>query len=121
MSEFDDIIQWNINRNNVTYDSTKELMMLVEELQEFENANTDDEEVDALCDLIVVAVGALWKKGYCPTLSLRETIEEISSRKQDPIQKDIWDKWGADGTKWCKDKAQPSGTLYVADYEKARL
>lgn len=94
--------------------------MLVEELQEFETAKTDDEEVDALCDLILVAVGALWKKGYCPTLSLRETIEEISSRKQDPVQKDIWEKWGADG-KWQKDKEQPSNTLYAADYEKARL
>ena len=119
MNEFDDIIQWNINRNNLAYDSSKELMMLVEELQEFENAQTDDEEVDALCDLIVIAVGALWKKDYCPTLSLQETIKEISSRKQCPLQKDIWDQWGADG-KWQKDKEQPSDTLYVADYEKAK-
>ena len=121
MNEFNEIIEWNIDRNNTTYDSTKELMMLVEELQEFENATTDDEEVDALCDLMVICAGALYKKGYCPTLSLQETIREISSRLQCPIQKDIWDKWGADGSKWQKDLSQPSDTLYVADYEKARL
>jgi hypothetical protein len=120
MNEFSEIINWNINRNNTTYDSTKELMMLVEELQEFENATTDDEEVDALCDLMVICAGALYKKGYCPTLSLQETIKEISSRKQCAVQKDIWDKWGASG-KWQKSATQSSDTLYVADYEKARL
>jgi hypothetical protein len=49
-----------------------------------------------------------------------EVIKHISSLKQDPQQKKVWDKWGASG-KWLKDKKQDPSTLYEPDYERCKL
>jgi hypothetical protein len=48
-----------------------------------------------------------------------ETIKEISSRNQDPIQKEEWAKNGING-KWQKDKNQDKSTLYKANYESCK-
>jgi hypothetical protein len=84
--------------------------MLYEELQEFFSAKNTNEQVDALCDIIVVATGALHKLGYNPKLALCETVKEISSRR------------GAvslNTFKWSKDPNQDPKTLYKAIYDKA--
>jgi predicted HAD superfamily Cof-like phosphohydrolase len=69
-----------------------EVRLLKEELNElqykehsifkpFQNSDTTDEEkVDALCDLIVVATGAIYKLGYDADKAMDETLKEISSR-----------------------------------------
>lgn len=114
------IVEWNKNRNNTEFVRTNEFAMLHEELMELMSATNDHEEVDALCDLIVIATGAIWKLGYDPELSMIETLREINSRKQDPIQKAMWKAKGISG-KWLKHKEQDPSTLYKADYDKAKL
>lgn len=120
MSVFDKIIEWNLNRNNLDFDWYNEYIMLKEELVEFSEGETADDGVDALCDIIVVATGAMWKLGYNPNIAMEETLKEISSRQQDPVQKAQWEENGAEG-KWKKWVYQPSNTLYKADYSKAKL
>lgn len=62
------------------------------------------------------------KLGYDPYKCMRETIKEISSRKQDPSQKEQWDKGiFLDTDKWKKWKEQPIDTLYKADYSKCKI
>lgn len=119
MTVLDKIVQWNKERNNVEFNLVNEHSMLQEELNELFDAMDESDIVDALCDIIVVATGAIHKLGYNPNISMNETLKEISSRQQDPIQKDIWKKWGASG-KWEKNKSQEPSTLYKADYTKAQ-
>ena len=58
--------------------------------------------------------------GYDNDKCMDETVKEISSRKQDPIQQELWFKSGYDGTKWMKDLNQDPSTLYKADYNKGK-
>lgn len=123
MTIFEEIIEWNKSRNNTDFDELNEHRMLCEEIDEmFQGIRESDENaiVDALCDVIVISVGALYKMGYSPNEAMLETLKEINSRKQDPDQENIWKKWGAAG-KWQKWREQPQDTLYKADYTKAKL
>lgn len=69
-------------------------------------------------------LATLWESikgfGYAPELAVFEAILEISSRKQDPKQAEEWAVSGAVG-KWRKDKNQPKDTLYIANYNNARI
>lgn len=76
--------------------------------------------VDAINDICVFGINDLDMMGYDFDKTMDETIKEISSRKQNPNQKEVWDKWGADG-KWQKDKKQDSSTLYFANYGSCRI
>ena len=106
----DSIVSWNKSRNLSTYDATAEDNMIAEELEELSLARADndvDQMVDAYCDLIVLATGAIHKLGYDPTDAMAETLLEINSRK------------GFINTttgKWEKDKSQDPSTLYKANY-----
>jgi len=108
------IIRFNKERNLTEFNAKAEYTMLAEELEEFGDAsayNDEFEQINALCDLIVVATGALWKLGYNPSKALDETTKEILARK---------------GTinsytgKWEKDKTQDPATLYKPDYISAK-
>ena len=104
------IVDFNVDRNLVSFDSKLEYNMLFEELQEFMMAAAQEDEhemVDGLCDVIVVAVGAIYKLGYYPDAALLETVREISSRKGAINQ---------ETGKWQKDLNQDPSTLYKADY-----
>lgn len=57
---------------------------------------------------------------YEPESCMMETIKEISSRQQCPVQKEEWSKNGVAG-KWQKWKDQPKETLYKADYESCKI
>ena len=77
---------------------------------------------DALNDVIVFSTTAIMKLGYNPELTLNEVLKEISSRKQDPKQKEEWELNGIpDGAKWQKDLSQDKSTLYKADFSKCLL
>ena len=93
--------------------------MLAEELQELIDADSEHETVDALADLIVIASGELSKLDYDIGDVMHETLLEIESRKQNPIQADEWKTKGASG-KWLKNKEQDKKTLYSADYSKCK-
>ena len=76
-------------------------------------------KIDAHCDQIVFAVNAIEQLGYNARECIDETIKEINSRKQDPIQAREWHNNKPEG-KWLKDKQQDSETLYTADYASCK-
>lgn len=76
--------------------------------------------VDTICDIQVFSINELGTMKYNPKKCMLETIKEISSRHQDPKQKEDWVKNGASG-KWQKWAEQPKETLYIANYEKCKI
>lgn len=113
MNPINGIIQFNKDRNLTTFNGLAEYKMLESELNEFTVGlayGDTHEAVDALCDIIVVAVGALYKLGYDPTTALAETVKEISSRRGN---------FNTETGKWEKDLKQDPNTLYKADYTSA--
>lgn len=114
MSPLKGIVQFNIDRKLETFSPTAEHGMLLEELQEFFEAYTNEDQhemLDALCDIIVVAAGAIYKMGYHPELALKETVKEVTSRKG---------SFDAEAGKWKKDPNQDPSTLYKACYDNAK-
>jgi len=55
------VCTWNYVRDNVEYDSDLEFAMLNEELGEYANARQDVDQLDALADIIFVAIGSMYK------------------------------------------------------------
>ncbi len=76
--------------------------------------------IDAICDIQVFSINEIELMNYDNNICMDETVKEISSRKQDPVQQEIWFKWGYDGTKWQKDPNQDKDTLYVAEYKRGK-
>lgn len=72
---------------------------------------TEEDIVDAFCDIQVFASGEVLKIGYCPIISLIECGKEINSRVGTII----------DG-KFVKDKSNEAMlNWYKADYSKAKI
>jgi hypothetical protein len=138
---FNKLKQWREDRKISGYNHKTQVSNIVEETLElmympkskliekakdeivdkyFIDDTTNKEKIDAYCDLIVFSVNAIELLGYDAEKCMDETIKEISSRRQNPMQKEIWEKWGYDNTKWEKDKNQPKDTLYVANYESCK-
>ena len=113
------IRKFNTDRGMIDkYDRVKEIECLEEEIDELDTADCWHEEVDALCDIIVFASGALMKLGCDVEDVMSETLKEIESRRQCPIQKLDWELNGSNGAKWQKDRNQDVSTLHKAKYEK---
>ena len=113
MNPIEGIVKFNIDRNLITFNADIAYRLLEEELQEFHYATSVEdttETIDALCDLVVVALGAVHQLGYNPELALKETVKEVLSR--------IGSINPTTG-KWEKDKDQDPNTLYKADYTTA--
>ena len=114
MGALQGIVQFNIDRKLNTFSPGAEHGMLLEELQEFFEAYANDDQyemLDALCDIIVVATGAIYKMGYEPELALQETVKEITSRQG---------AFNEETGKWQKDPNQDPSTLYKAYYSNAK-
>lgn len=162
------LAKWRTERNISLTDEFFD--MITEEITEFQDAESIDERVDALADIIVftenqsvleedvinynsrlhldtltsiqiqgmlegaidsyyyggdnlytfqrlftIAASGLEQYGYSVSLVMKETIKEISSRKQDPEQSEDWAVNGPSG-KWQKDRQQDEATLYKANY-----
>jgi len=109
MTVFEDIKKFNKERGLLKeFNMDNEVAMLKEELQEFIEATSEKEMIDALCDIIVVATGGILKLGYDPEKAMKETTMEILSRKG---------KINESG-KFIKDK---NVETYKADYKKAKV
>ena len=76
--------------------------------------------LDAILDISVFSTNEAELMGYDMDKAMNEVVKEISSRVQDPIQKEEWSKSGAVG-KWQKDLNQNEDTLYKADFYKAKI
>ena len=55
------VSSWNYVRDNVEYNPDLEYDMLFEELEEYGVAREEVDQLDALCDIIFVAVGGMYK------------------------------------------------------------
>lgn len=78
-----------------------------------------------LCDIylnIIIAVSerSVEDLGYDFQKMMIEKIKVISSREQDPEQKEEWALSGASG-KWEKNKLQDKSTIYKPNFESCRL
>ncbi len=60
---YESVVAWNEKRYERVYNSKLLVELLNEEIQEFYDAETKVEKLDALCDTIYVALGGLWKLG----------------------------------------------------------
>ena len=89
--------------------------MIFEELTEYKVAKTQDEKVDAICDIIVLATNELELEGYDLDLAMTEVVNHISARRQCPEQASR--DWT--GEKWAKDKNQ--GLILEPDYSKCKI
>lgn len=85
-------------------------------LEDLDEKNT----LDAILDISVFSTNEAELMGYNMDKAMNEVVKEISSRVQDPIQKEEWSKSGAVG-KWQKDLSQDKNTLYKADFDKAKI
>lgn len=113
MDPLQGIVDFNTVRKLTEFKGPVEYSMLYEELQEFLAAYSQGnkyEMVDALCDIIVVATGSLYKLGYDPREALTETVLEITSRQG---------SFDETTGKWMKDPNQDPATLYKANYQAA--
>lgn len=120
-----EIMKLNQERYGTTFDFTKALEKLEEELQEFRDEHEEGNDkgmIDALADIIVIAAGEMVKLGYNPELCLKQTIKEIFSRQQDPVQATAWvNGQKVPGEKWLKNRQQDPSTIYKADYSTCKL
>ena len=60
---FNRVADWNEARYPREYNHELTLELLDEELQELNDAETPVDKLDALCDIVYVSYGALWKLG----------------------------------------------------------
>lgn len=59
----DRVVAWNSARFDKVYNYELECKMLLEEVQELYDAKTTVEKLDAIGDIIFVAIGSMWKIG----------------------------------------------------------
>ena len=122
MTALEKIAKLNEERYGLTFNKEKAIEKLIEEVEELKDGKDIHDMVDALADIIVIAAGEIRKLGFDPEWALLETIKEITSRKQDPVQRAEWQNGRRqDGEKWLKWKGQPVDTLYSADYNIAKI
>jgi len=63
---FERVAKWNSLRYDQVYDVNLTLELLSEEFGEWLDADEEVDRLDALCDLVYVALGAIWKEGSPP-------------------------------------------------------
>lgn len=145
-----DILKWGVERRLFNFTLSNELTMVEEERKEFLDSKTASERLDALLDEYVILTQTFAKAGvvkYCISnskemralmesyetipkrvkelgynfeCSITETIKHISSRRQDPTQRQRWDRHEIlEGEKWQKDKNQTD--IYQPEYDKCLL
>jgi len=78
-------------------------------------------DTEYIIDITNIAFSIMYQMGYDYKMCMLETIKEISSREQDPLQKQEWLLNGASG-KWKKDTSdEAKAKWYKADYERCRV
>lgn len=111
MNIFEELKKWREERG-LTSTVGNIQANLAEELTELLRANTEEEKIDALCDMIVFSINAMEAMGYDAKLAIEETIKEVASRKGE-MSKEL--------NKWVKFKDEESKkNWYNADYLKCK-
>lgn len=76
--------------------------------------------IDAIQDIQVFCINETELMGYDNIKCNDEVFKHINCRKQNPIQKEQWEKFGAYG-KWQKDKNQDYSEIYEPNYASCKL
>lgn len=76
--------------------------------------------IDAIQDIQVFCINETELMGFDNIKCNNEVFKHINCRKQDPIQKEQWAKFGTYG-KWLKDTNQNSNDIYEPNYEDCRI
>jgi hypothetical protein len=80
MTIFDRIVKFNKDRHLLTDPNwQKEFSFIAEEMSEGLRANTTEDRIDAMADIIVFAVGTIKKAGYDPNNIMEEVLKHIES------------------------------------------
>ena len=80
MNWFSRVSTWNRERQNLDYDSDLEIRMLKEELKEYIDGvyiRDKVEQIDAICDILFVALGTLAKMGETWNFSAPQMMEYV--------------------------------------------
>lgn len=81
---FKRVADWNAARYEQEYNHQLTLDLLREEYKEWLEANSSVEELDALCDITYVALGAMWKLGLdLEDNMLEQAVDEILAAVED--------------------------------------
>lgn len=105
---------------NIGAPQGKFVEMIEEELQEYKDATTVEERIDAIADIIVFATNECEVEGYDVDLVMKQVVKHISARVQDPEQVVDWLNNGPSG-KWRKNPNQDPSTLYEPNYSLCKL
>ena len=138
----EDLRQWRADRNITKADYLTFVENILEELMECIHSKDmipkfkkqimneyfnkdivrviDSEVVDILQDIQVFCINETELMGYDNIKCNNEVFKHINCRKQDPIQKEQWAKFGTYG-KWLKDDNQNPSEIYEPDYEGCKL
>lgn len=108
---FEDLKEWREERG-LQYTVGNIQGNLCEELTELLRATTDEDKIDAMCDMIVFSVNAIEAMGYNAEICMEEVCKEIHSRKG---------AFNPELNKWQKHKTPEAMALwYSADFTKAK-
>lgn len=122
MKWIDSLRTWRRERNIVSPQGVY-VATIEEELEEYHLAVLDSDEhemVDALADVMVLTANEIALMGYDIDLVMKQVVKHISSRVQDPAQKDQWFRFKPEG-KWLKWKDQNPDTLIEPDYATCKV
>ena len=96
------VIAWNAARYDQVFDFDLTVKLLLEETQELYAAKTDIEKLDAIGDIVFVAIGALWKLGLEP-----KSVFEIFYQQQiDLMSMDEAHAWTLSIQAWAFDNVE---------------
>ena len=101
-SWFQRVYEWNRDRQNLEYNAALEHRMLTEELKEYaDGVSLIDrvEQVDAICDLIFVALGTLVKMEYQWGFDVTKAMEAVLDANDDKPKERVNGKI-IKGNKW---------------------
>lgn len=130
MTRFRKIYNWNMSRGLIEkgFNLKSEVAMLKEELDELQYSepkkwynffnvgrkeSSEEDKIDALNDLIVVATGGIYKLNYDADKTMDETIKEVSSRRG--VINLATGKW----TKMTDDESKK--LWYTARYDRCKM
>lgn len=106
------IVEWNKARqlHMTPFSWEKEFSFIAEELAEGLRDSHEHDKIDAMADMVVFAIGAMFKRGYDPEIVMDEVLKEIESRKG---------YFDTEQNKFIKTNSKED--MLKADYERARI
>ena len=107
----------------IFYDDKQEIKFLQNEIMDLyfdKEPISELNTIDSIKDIKVFSINETEQMGYDDIKTDDEVFKHINCRRQDPIQKEQWEKFGAFG-KWEKDRQQNQEEIYQPDYESCKL